>query len=94
MNFPDWLYELAEFQIDKKAESSPPLLTKLKPQQPCEDCGDDLDKVRVVQHAYRKMPLPHLQKKCAYCGLYEHPDIPGTYITHGEYRLILSAKSK
>lgn len=92
--FPDWLYELATFETSKKFESEPPTLKKLKPLKPCEDCGDDLDEVRVVQHAYRKMPIPHLQKKCVYCGLYEHPDVPGTYITNGEYRLILSTKSK
>ena len=94
MNFPDWLYELAEFEIDKRAESSPPILKKLKPEKPCEDCGKELDKVRVVQQMYRKTPIPHQQRKCCYCGLYEHPDKPGTYITNGEYRLILHDKSK
>jgi len=92
MNFPDWLYELAEFEIDKKAESSPPVLVKLKPAHPCDDCGATLDKIRVVEQTPRRTPYPHVSKRCKYCGLYEHPKQPGVYISNAEYRSIINAK--
>ena len=91
MNLPNWLEPRIEY---KRPRPNEPLVNRgikdIAPNRPCDDCGLSLERTRIVETRRLQKPEPRTQRQCKHCGLYEHPDEPGSFtLNNNELRAII-----